>query len=816
MDAAAYDEMMDASGGIRAPWRGLARAFLALGEEGLRDRAHDLDRALEEAGAASVLPGVAARAWRCDPLPLLLPAAEFARLEAGLAQRARLLEAVLADIDGERVSLAEGWLPPALAFANPGLLRVAPLPAARRLFVYAADLVRDADGGWRVLRDFTDAPSGLGRARENRRALSRVVPEALRVVPLRPLRPFFDRWQEALRAAAPGSAANPAVAVLTPGTASPEWFEHLYLARELSAVLVEGGDLTVSGGALFLKTLRGLAPIDVVLRRVAGAALDPLEVATRLGLGVPGLFDAARALRVTIANAPGAGLVEAPALAAFLPALALRLLGVRLLLPGVPTLWLGEDRARARIADEPGDWLLRAAMDQAVPARALGSLAEAERAAALADVARAPWAWAATRVVAGSVAPSVTAKGLAPLPVVLRLFLVHAEGRWQAMPGGLARIVEPVEALAGPNSAPIVAKDVWVLAEDGGDILGASPARAGRLAIRRPSGDLPSRAADDLFWLGRMVERLEHTARLGRAVLARLGRGAQVLPREAVELGLLRHCLVEAGIVPEEHANAAMLGDALLAAARPGGAFSAQFADVSRLIASVRDRLTGEMYTAFTQALAAAQAEAQAVRRRPDKLSYAFTAVLRLAAVVAGLAAENMVRGGGWLFLELGKRVERAHAVAVEIGFALDLPPPRIEAGLRLALDLCDSAITYRARYIEGLQPAPVLDLVLADQGNPRGFAFQCVSMHALLDELEGAERGPEAMAASVAGLLARAEAVVGRVAAAPDEAVAAAAAAPELAALAGEVASLSERITRRYFALLPMRRSIGASSGGR
>jgi uncharacterized alpha-E superfamily protein len=172
-----------------------------------------------------------------------------------------------------------------------------------------------------------------------------------------------------------------------------------------------------------------------------------------------------------------------------------------------------------------------------------------------------------------------------------------------------------------------------------------------------------------------------------------------------------------------------------------------------------------------------------------------------------------MVRGGGWIFLELGRRLERAHAVAAEIGFALDLPPPRIEAGLKLVLELCDSAITYRARYFDVVQPAPVLDLVLADQGNPRGFAFQCAAMHALLDELAGESGAREAMAGVVAGMLAQAEALVGRVAAAPDEAAAAAAAAPELVAIAGSVAELSDRITRRYFALLPLVRTVGLST---
>ncbi len=811
--AAARDEMVDGRGGLRAPWRGLIGAFTALGDGGLAERARRLDRAFEEEGVASVLPGASLRAWRCDPVPLPLTAAEFAVLEAGLAQRARLLEAFLADLYGPRALLAESLLPPALAFANPGFLRIAPLPGQGTLHLYAADLVRGPDGAWRVLADRAAAPAGLGQARENRRLLGRVLPEAFRPVQVRPLRPFFDLWQEALRALAPSGTANPSVAVLTPGTASPLWFEHMYLARELSCALVEGGDLTVGGGAVFLKSLRGLQRIDVLLRRMDGRMIDPLELEAGSLIGTPGLMDAARAGSVRITNDPGSGAAEAPALAAFLPALALRLLGETLALASVPTLWLGEARARALVAAEPQAWLLRPATDGAAPAQALAAVPQPERAALLARAAAEPWAWAATRALPPSTVPCVTVEGLQPRPVVLRLFLVRAEGRWQAMPGGLARVLDPAQALAGGLPTAGQAKDVWVLAEDRGDIVGPAAAPATRLVIRRPSGDLPSRAADNLFWLGRMVERLERAARLGRAVLARLSRGTFVLPREGVELGVLLRCLVEAGVVSAEHATVSMLGEALLGAAQEGGVLPGLFAEVARLTDSVRDRLTGDMYATFTQALRTARAEAASARRSLDELAHALVAVLRFSTAVAGVAAENMVRGGGWIFLELGRRLERAHAVAAEIGFALDLPPPRMEAGLRLVLELCDSAITYRARYFDVVQPAPVLDLVLADQGNPRGFAFQCAAMHALLDELAGESGTREAMAGAVAGLLAQAEALVGRVAAAPDEAAAAAAAAPELTAIAGSVADLSDRITRRYFALLPLVRTVGLST---
>ena len=300
---------------------------------------------------------------------------------------------------------------------------------------------------------------------------------------------------------------------------------------------------------------------------------------------------------------------------------------------------------------------------------------------------------------------------------------------WRAMPGGLARVVDDAEWLTGRAPPVGVSKDVWVLSEDRSDIVGPPAPAVPALTLRRTAGDLPSRVADNLFWLGRYVERLDRAARLGRASLLRLVRTPTLLPHELMELEVLAACLVEAGLVPTEGRGGAGgavtgLAEALLRSVQKGGKVAGLFAEVARLTEGVRDRLTGEMYATFTATLRSARADAAAAGRSLDGLANGMVGINRFATAVAGVAAENMVRGGGWLFLDLGRRLERAWAVAGEVAIALDQPPPRIEAGLRLVLELCDSAITYRSRYFDVLQPAPVLDLVLADQGNPRGLGF--------------------------------------------------------------------------------------------
>jgi len=813
MTEAARDEMVDGQGGVRPHWRALLGVLTSLGPEGLAQVRQRLDRAFEDEGISAVLPGATAQdqPWRCDPVPLPIPEQEFIALEAGLAQRARLLEAVLQDLTGSRRLLAEGKLPPAFLYANPGFLRLGALSGGGLLTTYAADLTRGADGAWRVLADRTSAGVGIGYARENRRILARVVPESFRAVQVRELRPFFDLWQDALRRQAHGGGA---VALLTPGTRDPRWLEHMYLARELSSALVEGGDLTVRDGTLFLKTLKGLQRVDVLLRRVDGRQLDPLELDAASPYGVPGLLDVVRSGNLRVVNDPRAGLLEAPAFIGAFPALARDLLGEDLALPSVPTLWLGAPENLARVRAERGAWWLRQAFDPVAAAVDPATLAGADRDALWAKVVARPDQWVALAPAPLSLAPCLTAEGLRPHAVLLRQFLAFDGADWHAMPGGLARVLDDPGTIPGLIPRGGMTKDVWVLAEDRTDIIGPAALHAAPLAIRRTAGDLPSRVADNLFWLGRHVERVERSARLTRAAVARVARGATMLPREAADLRTLGRCLADAGVVGAEAANSGSvgnLGQALLGAVRPGGAIASQFETIALLVESVRDRLTGDMHASFTQTLRTARADASATGTSLDGLAHGMVGILRFSTAVAGLAAENMVRGGGFIFLDLGRRIERAQAVTSEISLALDLSPRQIEGGLRLILELCDSFITYRGRYLDVLQPAPVLDLVLADQGNPRGLAFQLAAMHTLLDELSGENGGGrELLAGAAAGLLAEAETLVGSVLAAPDQAVAAARLSAELAGISSGLAALSDRITRRYFALLPAAQLLG------
>ena len=560
-----------------------------------------------------------------------------------------------------------------------------------------------------------------------------------------------------------------------------------------------------------------LQPIGALLRGVAGRLIDPLELEPD-GIGVPGLLAAARD-RVRVVNSPGSSLVEAPALAAFLPQLAMRLLGRRLALPSVPTVWLGNSTARAGVLREVAQWCLRPALETNLPPVPLGAMVEPERRAMLERVEAEPWRYAASEVVTPSVAPCFDGEGLVPRPVLVRMFLVRDQGGWRAMPGGLGCVLAD-HAQSWPSSGPLLAKDVWVLAENPAAIEGPRPVSTAPLAIRRTAGDMPSRVADNFFWLGRYLERLESAARLLRITIGRVSRPAPT-PHEMAELDVLVACLTQAGLLNAEMIaglGTGGLDQELMRIAGSWGSIHALLGQVSRVTGLLRDQVTGEMHAVTARGLhevedalgcIATSGDSEAL----DATSHAMSRVLAFAAAISGLAAENMVRGGGRLFLDLGRRVERAQAVADQIASALEFPgaaqqPARVEHGLRLALELCNSSITYRSRYLGVLQPAPALDLLLADDGNPRGLAFQLAAMHGLLHEIGG---GVDAtLAAAAAALREEPQAMVRAVSDCTDQSVAALFLPARLRSLCDAVAELSDRVSRRYFTLLPTVRTVG------
>jgi uncharacterized circularly permuted ATP-grasp superfamily protein/uncharacterized alpha-E superfamily protein len=816
------DEMADGRGHARPHWRSLLSTMFALGHETLAQRAGLLDQAFAEEGITAILPGERAVNWRCDPIPLVISAPEFASLEAGLAQRAQLMELILADLYGPRDLMAEGLIPPELAYGNPAYLRPCRTADGRRreryLLFYGADLLRGSDGAWRVLSDRTDQVQGIAYALENRRILSRVVPELFRSQRIHPLRPYLEITGDALQALAPDDGAG--VALLSRGHSDPLWFEHVLLSRELSIGLVETGDLTLRNGQVFLKTLRGLQRIGVLLRRIQGHRIDSLELAA--GSGVPGLLDAMRNGSVRILNDPGSALCEAPALAAFLPALARRLLNQDLMLASQATIWLGEGAMVRTVLRDLEGWLIRRATDGYTPPVVPMMLSVEERTELAGRIAASPAAYAASVAPTPSVAPCAGVNGLEAKPIALRMFMTFDGTRWRAFPGGLARALSEEDALAGRLPRNALSKDVWVMADEASAVQGTLGIMTPTLAIRRNAGDLPSRVADNFYWLGRYLERLEEAARLQRAIIARVLRPSPTA-REISEIQILAASLTSVKMMDSEDAGVlgtAMLASAIMRTFRHDGGMRRVLGHCARQVDQLRDRLTGEMHAVLTRSLRVLgdkmrHLPAEAQIRTLEHAASLTTDILEFAATVAGLAAENMVRGGGRLFLDFGRRMERAQSVVAELAQVIDQPgassqPGRIEAGLRLALELRDSVITYRTRYLGVLQPAPVLDLILADEGNPRGLAFQLVAARDLLQEI--VEEG-DSLVTAMEPLLQEARDIVHDILRSPDHMGVTARLPPRLRMLEKAISTIADRVSRRYFTLLPVARSLGVEN---
>ena len=737
-----FDEMMDDGGRVRAHWRSFLSMLAGLGPEEINRRFAAADRYLRSSGVFYRVyedPAGIERPWPLSHVPLIIEPAEWRELEAGLVQRAALLEAVLADAYGPSQLTRDGHLPATVIAGNPEFLRplvgVAP-PGGAHLRFYAVDVARGADGRWWVLGDRAQAPSGAGYAIENRLALSRAVPDIYRASRAERLAPFFQAFQAEL--ASLGRQDDAHICVLTPGPLSETYFEHAYLARYLGFLMVEGEDLSVRDDGVFVRTVSGLQRTEVLLRRIDADFADPLELNAASRLGAPGLLQAVRDGKVVMVNALGAGLVEARAMLAFLPALARSVLGADLAIPNVATWWLGQADVREQIIEKLDRLVIAPAFELHVDERSetgvLGArLDDAQREALVHSIRNRGIDYVAQEAVTLSSMPVWRDGRLQPRPFTLRIFLNKVAGRWQVMPGGFVRIADTADARAVSLERGAATADAWLLARGPVGETTLLPA-AERIEVQRASGLLPSRAADNLFWVGRYVERAEATLRLVRAMTNRAAEADETTAPLLAALGSLLEAW-SAALDETGGARIAFLVRAVLTNTQLSGALPA-LSGAARAAASViRDRFSPDAWRAIND-LATIIAMPLASGANESAITERVEAALRIISSLSGLAQENMTRLAGWRFLELGRRIERAILTGrLTRCFAL---PGAAEGGLDVLLELADSQITYRQRYVMVAAPAPVIDLIVLDPNNPRSIAFQLDRIEAHLLALPG------------------------------------------------------------------------------
>jgi uncharacterized circularly permuted ATP-grasp superfamily protein/uncharacterized alpha-E superfamily protein len=750
-----FDEMMTGGGELRPHWQKLVAALRSLSPADLDGRWKRVERILYENGLTHNIHGdgdAAMRPWRLDALPLLISGDDWRQLEEGLVQRARVLDAVLADCYGEQRLMLEGHLPPPIALGSPQFLRPVhgvPVSGGHRLHYYAADVGRGPDGRWCVLKDRCESPVGGGYALENRIALRNCLPDEFVANRVRQLAGFFQSVHDG-HVALSGTR-SPRVIVLTSGPTAPGYFAHSYLARYQGYILAEGPDLTVRDDRVYLKTVEGLRQVDVIIRRVEAASCDPLELRHDSPFGVPGLVEAVRAGHVHVVNALGSGLADTEGLMPFLPGLCRRLLDEDLRLPSIESWWCGEASAREHVLGrldelETRNLYFRGASE---PGTQNPDGPEAwQIGGPRGEIARNGFAFLARAPMTLSTAPVIGSQGLRPVPYALRVFVAAGPDGYVVMPGGLARLCPPHPGQAFDFGRFGDGKDTWVLSDAAASGAGPRRVRPGSVELRRTGRELPSRTADNLFWLGRYAESTEAIMRQVRSSIQRLlddDRPADLLAIDRI----LESAFSKAGVArtvdaePPQAPRATLerrLGELIFDADRPYG-LRHTMRGLGRTATLTRDRLSMDSWQIIRRLQHDDFARRPGLALPPRRsllagvLPHLDHGIQRLAAF-SGMGMENMTRSFGWQFLDMGRRIERAIQMAALLTSLPGATEPEDDGSLILLLEIADSFMTYRSRYLNTPQIAPVVDLLLLDESNPRSVAFQLTALVGHLEQI--------------------------------------------------------------------------------
>lgn len=759
-----YDEAFAAPGVPRPHAAAFYREFAARERRDLDEHVSQIQAQLAEFGLDYRVPGEERddRPGELDVLPAFLSATEYAELSRGVAQRAKLIDTVFADLSGKQDLIASGAMPAELVLNNPRFQRAAVRgeeERPNRLTLYAVDLVRTESGQWRAIADYTGLPPDLGFALEHRMIVSRLYPRAFQSLGAERLAAFFMTLRNALRAAAPGDRHNPRIVFLTQGAGSRGYFEDAYLARYLGFALAEAEDLAVRESQLFLKTLGGPLPVHAALRGVFDDDCDPVELkgGPDGSAGVAGLLEAIRAGSTALANPIGSGLMESPVFAAFYDRLCERLLGRSLLLPSIPTWWTGEAESRKIVSERLRD--LEGYRTFASPRTRPILLGQAPY-HTWTEIRRQweenPGGWFFREAPTRSTSPVWNGHSLEPWSLQIRMYATADGDGFSVMPGALAKLTPPLGSRAAQR---VRVQDVWALSDRPVDNVSLLQEPGTPIEIKRSGAELPSRVAEDLFWLGRWLERTENKARLLRALVHRLtgesdvagSPAVKVLARSAAAVGLIE---TSYGVAGFEAALPRLDGFVAAQAVRSNepDSIASGVKQCLRSASHVRDRLS----TDFWQILHRMQRHIyQGSSQDNDFLTDELTSLNRLIFdfhAASGAMHESGTRTLGWSFLEIGRRIERTTHTATLLENMLSGRLSDQAAALEATLEAGDSIMTYRSRYLGQLQPHAVLDLLLLDGSNPRGVAFQLEALQRQVEVLEratGPQPAPQEVAAA-------------------------------------------------------------------
>ncbi len=747
-----YDEMLAAKGSVRSHWRAFADRLEYLPDTALTRRAQFVREAIEADGVTYSLNTDArgtSRPWELDMLPLIVGPEEWLTLSESVAQRARLLDAMLADLYGPQHLLREGLIPPALIFGQKAFKwacqNIEPV-SGHALHTYAVDLARSPDGSWWVIGDHTQTPSGAGYALQNRIVTSQAFPDAFRELQVQTLATFFRTLQDSLARMAPSDGEAPLVVLLSSGPYGESYFEHAFLARYLGFPLVEGQDLTVREDTVFLKTLRGLRRVHAIMRRLEDDYCDPLELRADSALGVPGLLGAVRAGRVLIANALGSGAVEGCALFGFLPAICQRLLGEPLKMPSVASWWCGEAPALEYVLDNLDELVIKPAFPGMNRDSVFGhQLRGVARNKLIESIRAQPHTYVAQEWVRLSQAPVWTGsdkRTLASRSVGIRLFAAATPEGYDVLPGALVRVAphSGIEVISMERGG--LSKDAWVRTDGSVHRTSMLKKRLGVIDLMYSGNDIPSRVGENLFWMGRHTERCEASARVLRSALAR---AAAVDDEVGDELDGLLQVARKIGALPltDERAGkrAEITREALLLSGvsnlKQYGSVASNLRALAFNANHVRERLSTDNWRLLNRLEQSLQPPPATV----DQALSALDGVMMSCISLAGFAMDDMTRDEGWRFLIMGRRIERLAGLSAMITMVLEAPTRAADHMLEWLLEVANAIVTYRARYRRAPELLPVMHLLVFDTSNPHSICFQLETLRRYL-ERSGQELG--------------------------------------------------------------------------
>lgn len=739
-----FDELGSLGAGPAAHWQPLLQQLNHESVDGLNLRSQAVASAIAEDGVTYNVyedPRGDTRPWTVDLLPLVLGAEEWQGLSEAVAQRAELLDRVLADLYGPQTLLKDGLLPPALVYGQAGFQwpcqGIEPA-GGRYLHLYALDLARAPDGGWWVMADRTQAPSGAGYALQNRLVISRAFPAPFHNLPVSHLADFFQGFQSSLASLSPSGPESPLCVLLTPGRFNETYFEHVFLARYLGLPLVEGQDLTVRDDTVYLKTLQGLRRVHAIYRRLDDGFCDPLELRADSVLGVPGLLGAVRAGKVLMANALGSGVLESAALFGFLPEISKKLLGSPLAMPSVASWWCGEKPALEYVIANLDKLVVKPAFGTMRMEPVFGyQVTGAARDALIKKMHAHPHAFVGQELVRLSQAPVWQGKPDQPLAtrsIGLRLFATATPSGWKVMPGGLTRVAmdQGVEVISMQRGG--LSKDTWVQARSSAPVTSMLKKRLQVSDLLEGERETPSRVGENLFWMGRHSERAEGTARLLRAACNRLS-GHEQVDEEAL-LGLQRAGTLF-GTLPEpkEDTPSEPLPKALLAAVSDPGQPGSLAAVLQALLSNasqVRDRLSADNWRTLNRV----GRPLTPAPTTPDGAMWALNLVLLDCVSLSGFAMDDITRDASWVFLVIGRRLERLANLCTLISVPLFSDRFSRYAMLDWLLEVANSEVTYRTRYRRTPELLGVLHTLVVDASNPHSVMFQVRELQKDLPEM--------------------------------------------------------------------------------